>query len=75
MFPIKLMVSNAKINSNHLVLKINALEAGVPKSFSIKVAMPIAAAKTNSNKAVSFVENKMFLMELSIDLIHLKVQK
>jgi hypothetical protein len=48
------------------VLKIKALEAGVPKSFSRKVAYPIDPAKASNNKVVSRCEKSIFLMDFSI---------
>ena len=47
--------------------KINAFEAGVPKSFSINVAAPIATAKITNNSAVNLVEKSIFLIESNIE--------
>ena len=33
-----------------------------PKSFSMKVAVPIVMAKTNSNAPVKDIENKIFIL-------------
>jgi hypothetical protein len=51
------------INSNQRVLNIIAFEAGVPKSFSIIVAQPIAPANNINNTAVNRVEKRMFFMD------------
>ncbi len=44
------------IASNHQALYIKAFEVCVPKSFSIKVATPIAAANRKNRSAMTRVE-------------------
>ena len=46
------------IPSNHQELYTSAFAVWVPKSFSIKVATPIAAAKTINNTAIRRVEKR-----------------
>lgn len=55
-FPKKFIINKSRIPLNHQVLKTRAFEVSVLKSFSIKVAMPIAAANNKNNIAVSLVE-------------------
>jgi hypothetical protein len=54
--PTKFIINKSRIPLNHQVLKTKAFEVSVLKSFSIKVAMPIAAANNKKSTAVSLVE-------------------
>ncbi len=50
------MTKKIIITSNHQVLYTRAFEVWVPKSFSIKVATPIAVAKRKNKTAIKRVE-------------------
>ncbi len=63
---IKLTARSNKINSNHHLLKINALAVALPKSFSIKVAYPITIANNNSNMLINCIEDKILKKRFTI---------
>jgi hypothetical protein len=54
----RLIKRKKSINSNHFELNTTALEAGVPKSFSINVAAPIDTANSKIRKAINSIEIK-----------------
>ena len=58
MFPIKLKTKINIIASNHLVLYTKIRAVSVLYSFSIKVAIPITAAKTMNKTAINLVDDK-----------------
>ena len=64
MFPKKLTIKSAKINSNHQALYTHILAVSVLYQLSIKVPNAIAVEKATNRKAVSWLENK-YLRSLS----------
>ena len=52
--------------SNHHLLKIKAFEVDLPKSFSMKVAKPIAKAKSKIKILINFIEERNFITRFII---------
>src|SRR5690606_5282146 len=65
--PIKLKTKNSIIASNHLVLYTKIRAVSVLYSFSIKVAIPITAAKTMNRTAINFVDDKNDIILLIVN--------